>query len=181
MTKKLLLVLLCIFCLGVACAWADDDDNNNGDVTLKATLQGLNEGPPNNTNGTGTFTATIPADGSPITFTLTWDNLSSPNVLFAHIHFGFPKVNGGVMIFLCGGDSQPACPQTTSAVVNGTITSANVTGPASQGVAPGDLATALRLIIHDGAGYANVHTSPTFGGGEIRGQVHVKHRHHGDD
>lgn len=179
--KKVLLTFLCIFCLGILCAAADDDDNNNEDITLKASLKGLNEGPPNNTTGTGTFTATIPSDGSPITFTLTWDNLTSPNVLFAHIHFGFPKVNGGVMIFLCGGDSQPACPQMTTATVNGTITAANVTGPANQGVKPGDLATALRLIVQDGAGYANVHTSPTFGGGEVRGQVVVQHHHHGDD
>jgi hypothetical protein len=178
MTKKLLLILLCVFCLGILCAAADDDDNNNnGDIVLKARLIGLNEGPPNNTTATGTFTATIPADGSPITFTLTFDGLTGGNPSQAHIHFGFPKgMNGGVMIFLCGGPLPTPCPAATSGTVTGTITGANVVGPAGQGVNPGDLDTALRLVVEDGAGYANIHNSK-FPGGEIRGQVHVRHHH----
>ena len=181
MTKKLLLVLLCIFCLGLACAWADDDDDNNGDITLKASLRGIQENPPNNTEATGSFTATIPSDGSPITFTLTFDNLVA-NPSQAHIHFGFPTgMNGGVMIFLCGGGGQDPCPAAKSGTVTGTITAANVVGPTAQGVTAGDLATALRLVVQDGAGYANIHNA-TFPGGEIRGQVHVRHhRHHGDE
>jgi len=174
MTKKILLTFLCIFCLGILCAAADDDNNNNGDVVLRARLVGLNEGPPNNTDATGTFELTIPADGSAPTFTLTWDNLSTMTVTQAHIHFGFPKVNGGIMIWLCNGGGQPDCPHQTSATVTGTITPANVTAIMGQGIKAGDLDTALRLVVEDGAGYANVHTS-TFPGGEIRGQVHVRH------
>jgi hypothetical protein len=50
-----------------------------------------------------------------------------------------------------------------------TITAANVTGPVSQGIAVGDLDTALE-VVRDGLSYANMHTA-NFGSGEIRGQV----------
>ena len=90
----------------------------------------------------------------------------------SHIHFAQFNVAGGVMIFLCGGGGQPACPATTSGTIEGTITPANVTGPAAQGITAGDLASALK-VIGDGEGYANLHTT-AFPGGEIRGQIRVR-------
>jgi len=171
--KKLLLVVLSVFCFTMLCAAADNDDS----VFFRAKLSGLNEtsggGGPINTPASGTFKATVHPDGT-ITFTLTFKNLTS-NILVSHIHFGFPAESGGVMIFLCGGGGQPACPVATSATVTGTITAANVVGPAAQNVTAGDLTTALRLV-GEGAGYVNVHTV-NFKGGEIRGQVHFAGRH----
>jgi hypothetical protein len=105
---------------------------------------------------------------SGITFSLNFSDLSSP-LAVAHLHFGVPKVNGGVMIFLCGGGGQPDCPATTSGTITGTITAANVTGPTGQGIAVGDLESALE-VVRDGLSYANMHTA-NFGSGEIRGQV----------
>jgi hypothetical protein len=61
----------------------------------------------------------------------------------AHLHFAPSKVAGGVMIFLCGGGGQPACPAATEGTITGTITAANVTGPSVQGIVPGDLDSAL--------------------------------------
>jgi CHRD domain len=81
-----------------------------------------------------------------------------------------------VSVFFCGGGGKPDCPATTSGSVSGTITAANVIGPASQGVDPGDLA-ALETAIRAGVAYANMHTMK-FPTGEIRGQI--KHRH-GED
>ena len=133
---------------------------------FSASLAGANEVPPINTAGTADFNMTIQPSG--ITFSLNFSDLSSP-LAVAHLHFGVPKVNGGVMIFLCGGGAQPDCPATTSGTITGTITAANVVGPASQGVAAGDLDTALE-IVRDGLSYANMHTA-NFGSGEIRGQV----------
>jgi CHRD domain len=133
---------------------------------FSASLIGANEVPPINTEGTADFDMTIQPSG--ITFSLNFSGLSSP-LAVAHCHFGVPKVNGGVMIFLCGGGGQPACPAATSGTITGTITAANVTGPVSQGVAAGDLDTALELL-REGFSYANMHTA-NFGGGEIRGQV----------
>jgi CHRD domain-containing protein len=133
---------------------------------FSASLIGFNEVPPNNTEGEADFGMTILPGG--ITFSLDFSGLSSP-LAVAHLHFGRPDVNGGVMIFLCGGGGQPDCPATTSGTITGTITAANVVGPVSQGVNPGDLATAL-AIVRDGQSYANMHTA-NFGSGEIRGQV----------
>jgi CHRD domain len=133
---------------------------------FSASLIGANEVPPINTEGTADFDMTIRPSG--ITFSLNFSGLSS-TLGVAHLHFGVPKVNGGVMIFLCGGGNQPDCPATTSGTITGTITAANVTGPVSQGIAVGDLDSALE-VVRNGLSYANMHTE-NFGSGEIRGQV----------
>jgi hypothetical protein len=133
---------------------------------FSARLSGAEEVPPINTAGTGNFEMTI--QQGTITFELTFSDLSSP-LAVAHLHFGQANVAGGVMIFLCGGGGQPDCPATTSGTITGTITAANVTGPAAQGIAPGDLDSALEAV-RNGLSYANMHTA-NFGGGEIRGQV----------
>ena len=138
---------------------------NSQTERFSASLAGGNEVPPINTAGTGAFDMTIQ---DTITFSLTFSGLSSP-LTVAHLHFAPSKVAGGVMIFLCGGGGQPACPAATSGTITGTITAANVTGPSGQGIAPGDLDSALEAVRNDLA-YANMHTT-NFGGGEIRGQV----------
>jgi CHRD domain len=133
---------------------------------FSATLSGAEEVPPINTAGTGDFEMTIQQGA--ITFSLNFSNLSSP-LSVAHLHFAPGKVAGGVMIFLCGGGNQPACPATTEGTITGTITAANVTGPTTQGIAAGDLDSALDAVRED-LSYANMHTA-NFGSGEIRGQV----------
>ena len=133
---------------------------------FSASLSGAQEVPPINTSGTAAFQMTI--QPGTITFSLTFSDLSSP-LAVAHLHFAPSKVAGGVMIFLCGGGGQPACPAATSGTITGTITAANVTGPTAQGISPGDLDSALEAV-RDGLSYANMHTT-NFGGGEIRGQV----------
>jgi hypothetical protein len=133
---------------------------------FSASLSGAEEVPPINTAGTGDFAMTI--QPGTITFSLTFSGLSS-NLAVAHLHFAPSKVAGGVMIFLCGGGNQPACPSATSGTITGTITAANVTGPTTQGIAAGDLGSALAAV-RAGLSYANMHTA-NFGGGEIRGQV----------
>jgi len=133
---------------------------------FSASLSGANEVPPINSAGTGNFQMTIRPDA--INFSLSFSDLSSP-LSVAHLHFAPSKVAGGVMIFLCGGGGQPACPATTSGEITGTITAANVTGPAGQGITAGDLDSALEAV-RDGLSYANMHTT-MFPGGEIRGNV----------
>ena len=137
---------------------------------FSARLSGSEEVPPINTAGSADFEMTN--QQGTITFSLTFSDLSSP-LSVAHLHFAPGKVAGGVMIFLCGGGGQPACPATTEGTITGTITgtiaAANVTGPTTQGVNAGDLDSALEAV-RDGLSYANMHTA-NFGGGEIRGQV----------
>jgi CHRD domain-containing protein len=163
MRKAAVLLLIVLASAISMVAWDDDV------VTFRATLFGLNETPPVNSPATGSFRATIHSNGS-ITFTETYKNLVV-NPTVSHIHFGFPGVAGGVMIFLCGGGGQPACPAATSGTIEGTITAANVVGPAAQGIAAGQLDAALQAIAQ-GEGYVNIH-STMFPGGEIRGQVRV--------
>jgi len=118
------------------------------------------------TVATGAFEATIDEDAQTIDYTLSYSGLEAP-VLFAHIHFGNRFTSGGISAFLCGGGSKPACPQ--EGVVTGTITPADVIGPASQGITPGEFGELVRAM-RAGMTYANVH-SMKFPAGEIRGQI----------
>ncbi|HLJ86557.1 MAG TPA: CHRD domain-containing protein [Candidatus Angelobacter sp.] len=164
--KKFLFAALAVLCLSVMSAASDDDT-----ILLRANCKGDNEVPPMASTGSASFHATIHPDGS-INFTLTYANLSS-NLIASHFHFAPTKVGGNVMIFICGGGGQPACPASPSGTITGTITAANVTGPVSQGVNPGDLPTALEAVL-EGNSYVNLHTTK-FPVGEIRGQVIVRH------
>ena len=143
---------------------------------FSARLSGAEEVPPINTAGSANFEMTN--QQGTITFSLTFSDLSSP-LSVAHLHFAPRKVAGGVMIFLCGGGGQPACPATTEGTITGSITAANVTGPTGQGVNPGDLDSAFEAV-RDGLSYANMHTA-NFGTGEIRGQVRRGSGHGEDD
>ena len=140
------------------------------DPRVSARLKGADEVPPIDTAGTGDFKMRWFPQGT-VTFSLSFSHLSSP-LSVAHLHFAPSKVAGGVMIFLCGGGGQPACPATTEGIITGTITAANVTGPTTQGIAPGDLDSALEAV-RKGLSYVNMHTA-NFGSGEIRGQVKLE-------
>ena len=169
---SLVLIVLCFSVVTVA-----SDEAN----TFKATLRGLSEAPPVATQATGSFTATLSSDESTLSYTVTYNNLNA-QVIFSHIHFGFTKEVGGVMVFLCGPaagamggppagfPNPPACPDTTSGTVSGTVTAANVVGPNSQGITPGaDFAKVVQAL-REGAAYVNVHSTRS-PGGEIRGPV----------
>jgi hypothetical protein len=153
-----LLISVLFVCFGIPAAQSATE-------LFSADLSGENEVPPINTAGSATFHMAI---GSSITFSLSFSGLSSP-LAVAHLHFAPTKVAGGVMIFLCGGGGQPACPAATSGTITGTITAANVVGPSTQGIIAGDLDSALEAV-RTGFAYANMHTG-NFAGGEIRGQV----------
>ena len=176
--KKLTCFVLMVLCLGIAAVASGDEDSN----TFNATLRGINETPgPVATQATGSFHATLRAAGTMLEYTVSYNNLNA-QVLFSHIHFGFPKESGGIMVFLCGPaagaaggppagfPNPPACPDTTSGTVSGTVTAANVVGPNSQGITPAaDFAKVVQAM-REGAAYANVHSTRS-PGGEIRGQV----------
>ena len=140
-------------------------------------LSGYQEVPPISTVGTGSFEATLSAEGDELSYTLTYSDLEGGAVSAAHIHFGQRGVSGAVIAFLCGGGGKPACPA-QPATVSGTITAANIVGPAGQGIAAGQFDEAIRAL-RAGMVYANVHTAG-FPGGEIRGQVNDRDQR-GDD
>jgi len=142
---------------------ADDERHR-----VKATLSGFQETPSTlSTPGSGRFTAKIDDDAQTIDYKLSYEGLEAPAIA-AHIHLGARATSGGVSAFLCSGGNKPACPP-GGGTVTGTITPADIIGPAAQGIAPGEFAEVVRAI-RNGAVYANVH-STLRPGGEIRGQL----------
>jgi hypothetical protein len=150
----------------VGTAVADHDE----DGRVRASLDGYQEvvGPGSiSTIGRGRFTAEIHQQRIDYRLTYTLENPATQ----AHIHFAERHVGGGVSAFLCGGGSKPPCPPGVGAeaTVTGTITAADVIGPANQGIEPGSFAELVRAI-RAGATYVNVH-STRWPAGEIRGQI----------
>jgi hypothetical protein len=158
-----------------AIAGGRHDGKGKHDDTFTAKLNGYNETPSVNSKGRATFRATVNSNNT-ISFRLDYSNLSQ-NPLVAHVHFSQKHVAGAVSYFLCGGGGQPPCPAATSGTVTGTVTAANVVGPAGQGIQPGDFASVVAAM-RAGATYANMHTM-NFPNGEIRGQL--KGGGHDDD
>lgn len=151
-------------------------------VLIGTNLSGFEEAAPAaiSTPATGQFDATISHDESTINYVLTYANLEA-NATQAHIHFGRRGTSGGISVWLCSNLPSPPTPPNTQAcpltggTVTGTITAANVVGPAGQGIDPGELPELMRAI-RDGSTYVNVH-STKFQPGEIRGQLDAGHSH----
>jgi hypothetical protein len=144
---------------------------------IKTDLSGYQETPATiNSTGSGEFNATISKNGTMISYTLTYKDLSS-TALQSHIHFGQPATSGGVVLFLCtnltppvGVPTPPACPP-APATVKGTLTAANVIALPAQGIDSGAVGFAEMLeAIEAAAAYVNVHTT-NHPGGEIRGRL----------
>ena len=117
-------------------------------------LSGAQEVPAVATTATGQGTAVISADGSTITYIVTYSGLSG-TVNAAHIHTGAAGVAGGVILPLTAGPSPMV----------GTLTAANF-------VASGAVTTFAQAVaaIRAGTTYFNLHTTAN-PGGEIRGQI----------
>jgi len=98
-----------------------------------------------------------------------------PFFMASHIHLGQRGVNGGISIWLCqiatnpGSVGTPCCRGPNSGVVTGSVSAADVIGPAGQGIAAAEFAEVLKAM-REGVTYANVH-STKHPGGEIRGQI----------
>jgi hypothetical protein len=176
----LAVLVLTVSVLAVGSALARDDDDDD----FRATLNGYNEvvGPPSgsvSTTGRGTFRAEI--ERNTIEYTLTYSRLEG-TATAAHIHFAQRHVGGGVVAFLCGGGDKPACP-TPGGTVQGVIDAADIVGPEPQGIEPGSFGEAVRAL-RAGATYANVHSTPRWPAGEIRGEIRgddKRGRDNGDD
>jgi len=135
--------------------------------SFTADLLGREEVPPISTTGRGFFIGSLDAAGTTLSFFLVYTQLEgTPSV--AHIHFGQEGVAGGIVAFLCGGGGKPACPA-PGTQLTGTVTAADVTGPAGQGISAGEFAE-LVAALRAGATYVNVHSN-LFPSGEIRGQL----------
>jgi hypothetical protein len=141
---------------------------------LRADLHGFNEVATVSSVARGSFHALLSADGMSIEYRLRFQDLEG-EVTQSHIHFGDHHTAGGISVWLCGTAALPGpagtpdCGGPMSGDVMGTITAAQVVGPAGQGIAAGEFEELVRAI-KTGVTYANVH-STKFPGGEIRGQI----------
>jgi len=174
--SKFILSVAVLSLAGALTVSADDQQNNFAPRRFFAQLRGGNEVPPISTNAMAILKLSLSSDESTLTFQLSWKGLTA-DAAAAHIHFGPTKVNGGVMVFFCGGGGQAACPPNPATpgdvvTIMGTITAANVVGPAAQGIDPppaNDFPEVIRAI-RSGLAYANIHNAK-FPSGEIRGAV----------
>ncbi|HJW11858.1 MAG TPA: CHRD domain-containing protein [Albitalea sp.] len=165
--------LICAVLAAYAASAAQAQTHNHDDDTARARMSSYQEVPSLSTAASASFTAKV--SPGEIRYELTYRGLES-DALQAHIHLGQKSVNGGVSVFLCsnlgnGPVGTQACPL-RAGTISGTITAANVIGPAGQGIAAGqfdELISAMRA----GVTYANVHTA-TFPGGEVRGQIKLE-------
>jgi CHRD domain len=145
-----------------------------------------------NSTGSGEFAAKVGDNEASIDWILTYRDLPTI-VQQAHIHFGRPALNGGIVLFLCtnlgngpaGAPTPQACPPAppgTTVTLTGTLTAADVNPQAGQGIDPGAAGFAqIVKALRNGAAYANVHTMQR-PGGEIRGALGKAHDHgNGDD
>jgi hypothetical protein len=161
---------VCIAALTALVSTATADDKRNHREVVHANLIGPNEVPAVSTKATGQFRAEIDEDSQIITYTLSYDGLEGGDPpLFSHIHLGERHTNGGVMVFLCGGGSKPACPA-QPAEVTGTIVPSDVLSLPTQELPAGAFDELLDALRTPGLAYVNVHTTNS-PGGEIRGQV----------
>ena len=148
--------------------------NPNQRAGFHVSLDGYQEVPPLSTTGRGLVTLHVSPDGQSLGYALRYSDLVG-DVLQAHIHFGRPAINGGIMVFLCtnlgnGPAGTPACPGPHDGEVSGTLDAADVVGGASgQGIAAGEFAEVLATL-RNRAAYANVH-SMLYQAGEIRGNI----------
>jgi hypothetical protein len=147
---------------------------------LRASLSGFQEPPAVVSTGSGRIRVVI-HDDTLASYELEFENLEG-DVTQAHIHLGQYGVNGGIMVWLCGTQTNPgpagtpSCGGPTSGGASRAIGAADVIGPAGQGVSPGEFADFL-LALRSGNAYANVHSTRN-AGGEIRGQLLVDFRRH---
>lgn len=149
-------------CLIGAC---DDDGTGPEGISYRAPLRGVNERPtPVTTNALGSFTATLDEATNVLTYTLTWEGLTSVSNN-AHIH-GPTAATGnaaaGVLIdFNADGRTMT---HGTSGTATGTIDLNLVTRNAA---VSGD---SLKKLLDVGRAYVNIH-SVNHPGGEILGLI----------
>ncbi len=143
--------------------WSDAANQSNPQIIVPCThtvaLDAAQEVPPNG-GRTGSGFGTITLSGTALTFNnITYSGLSG-TVFAAHIHG--PALPGQIANVL-----YPLNAYTTlgghSGSFNGTLNLVNLTG---------GLTIAQQLAqLNSGQWYINIHTNPTFGSGEIRGQI----------
>ncbi len=144
----------------IACGGSDSTTPVPVPVIYTASLNAANERQANpvNSSATGTATFALRSNDS-LDYTVTASNLTS-GVTLSHIHAGGPSISGPVVNGFA----------VNTGITSGTVTSGTLVLSklvAAAGQISGD---SLRVLLNNGNGYVNVHTT-SFPAGEIRGQI----------
>jgi hypothetical protein len=156
---------------------ATTDGESRGQNVLREQLSGYAETPVAlSTPAGGQLRVQINNETQEISWRLSYSDFATV-VNQAHVHFGSPAQSGGVSFFLCtnlgnGPAGTQLCPA-APATISGTITAADIIGPAGQGIAAGEFGEVVQAI-RAGSTYVNVH-SAAFPAGEIRAQLGHHH------
>jgi len=141
-------------------------------------MTGLQENPDISTVATGSLKLTLDDDAQTISYELTYSGLEG-TVTQSHIHFSKRAVNGPIIVWLCGTDTNPGpagtptCPPAPGGTVRRTLTAADIQASgAAQGIEAANYAE-FAAALRAGHAYANVHSSKWLGG-EIRAQINDK-------
>jgi len=168
MHKQTLTLVTAFLGIAVVAACGSDKTTAPANITYVANLKGTNEVPSNSSPGTGTWTGVLNPSTKVLTYTLTFSGLTG-TASASHIHGpAAAGVNANVLVNFAA----PPTGHTGTLTLNGS--SGGATGTLNLGTAPisatisGD---SLIKLLDAGALYVNVHSSPSFGGGEIRGQI----------
>ncbi len=126
---------------------------------------------------TGSATLRLRDRGNRFEYRFRFRNLigNIENSVGAHIHFGRPGINGGILAFVCGTNALTGPAQTPVCVsdgqgngeIRGVISAEDILAVDEQGFPANDL-NAFRSAVRARAVYLNVHTD-AFPAGEIRG------------
>ena len=152
------------FALLSSVVFACGGSNNSPQTVFNASLKGSNEVPSNASTATGTAKFTLNPDN-----TITWTASSTPlagKYSLSHIHLGAAGASGSPIVTTTSSLTQAADGSVSG---GGTITAPDATAKNADGTPMSfdQLIAAMRA----GTTYYNIHDTPTYGGGEIRGQI----------
>lgn len=133
------------------------NDSTSGVTIFQAQLAGTNEVPARSTAASGAAGFNL-KDG---VFTYSIEVNGLTEIVGAHIHLAAAGVNGPIRVNFYTGTARPV---SNGVILEGAFTAADISG----GVTFDQLVAAMST----GGAYVNVH-SPTYPGGEIRGQIQL--------
>jgi hypothetical protein len=191
MLKKVAMPLAAAAAVVLMVAPARGDGDGHKSKNLRTELKASREVPVVVSGATGSFRARIADDGMSFDYELDYEDFEGA-VTQSHIHLGQAFATGGISVWLCQTDANPAplsvradtpvcgAPGGDGPEASGTISAADVIGPVGQAVPVGAFAD-LMWAIRTGNAYVNVH-STSAPGGEVRGQLSPGgHSHHDHD